>query len=207
MTDSKIIHYVSGKVMPFSEDDVDTDIIIPSGYLRAVTWDDVAKGLLMPRRIGSDGEKLETVLNDPRYAGASILLGGSSFGCGSSREHAPQAIKRSGYNAIVAVSYAGIFGDNCFAIGLPAVSIGRTDMNYLLAIVEEDPTIEIMIDMHTKKILPSKSEVSLDFDIEEGHRQGFISGTWDEKDKLARNMAAVTHIMENSPCYNGYENL
>ena len=198
----KIIRKVEGRAMPFMEDDVDTDVIIPSRYLATITWDDVGKGLLWSRKHSQDGKPLEnSVLNNPDYAGAKLLLAGNNFGCGSSREHAPQAIKCH-FDGIVAISYAGIFDGNCYAIGLPAVRVTPENMQVLLRVTQGNPNTIFRLDLEQKAI--SYDGKSAPIDINEINRQGFLTGTWDERDTLAGNLSKTREVAARSPYVAGY---
>lgn len=198
----KIIRTVEGRAMPFLEDDVDTDVIIPSRYLATITWDDVGKGLLWSRRYSQDGKPLEnSVLNDPTYAGAKLLLAGNNFGCGSSREHAPQAIKCH-FDGIIAISYAGIFDGNCYAIGLPAVRVSPENMQLLLTETQTNPITSFKLDLEKKVISYDKKTISID--INEINRQGFLTGNWDERDTLVGNLEKVRARAKRSLYVNNY---
>lgn len=198
----KIIRTVEGRAMPFIEDDVDTDVIIPSRYLATITWDDVGRGLLWSRRYSQDGKPLEnSVLNNPNYAGAKLLLAGNNFGCGSSREHAPQAIKCH-FDGIVAISYAGIFDGNCYAIGLPAVRVTPENMQVLLRETQGNPKTTFRLDLEQKVI--SYDGKSVPIDINEINRQGFLTGTWDERDTLVGNLPKTREVAARSPYVTGY---
>ena len=130
---------VSGTGIHLPGDDIDTDRIIPARYLKCVTFDDLAGTHFYDVRFDPDGKPTGHPLDDPRFAGASIMLSGSNFGCGSSREHAPQAIYRSGFRAIIAESFAEIFFGNSTTLGMPCVSASREDIESLGAAIEEDP--------------------------------------------------------------------
>ena len=197
--EDKIIKSVRGTAMPLEESDLDTDIIIRSRYLLTIDWKGVGKGLLHPRKFGPNGEKLDTVLNDPRFAGAAFLFLGNNSGCGSSREHAPQAIKQH-YKAIVAGSFAGIFDDNCYAIGLPAVTAMQEVMGDLFKQAREHPETEFYLNLENRRIsYTTRSSgddviVSYPIEISDANREGFLEGEWDERDALLANMGKVREL-------------
>src|ERR1700722_9491283 len=118
---------VAGRAVHVPGNDIDTDRIIPARYLKCVTFDGLGEGLFYDVRKNADGSDKPHPLNDPRFAGATVLLSGANFGCGSSREHAPQAILKYGFKAIVAESFAEIFFGNCTAIGIPCLCASRED--------------------------------------------------------------------------------
>ncbi len=207
MAANKIIKHVMGNAMPFGEDDVDTDVIIPSKFLLTITWDEVGKGLLYPRRYNKDGTLNETSpLNNARYAESRILLAGKNFGCGSSREHAPQAIKAN-FDAVIAASYAGIFDGNCYAIGLPAVKVSPENLAKLMETVKESPQIVFRMDLEQKTISYniSHSESQIPFDLDDVKREGFLKGTWDERDLLTRNLPKTREVASRLPYLNGFQ--
>ena len=119
---------ITGKVVPVPGANMDTDRIIPARFLKCVTFDELAGKMFYDERFNADGSSKGHPIDDPQHVGASILIGGENFGCGSSREHAPQAIKRSGIRAVVAESFAEIFFGNSSGIGLPCVCANAADL-------------------------------------------------------------------------------
>lgn len=114
------VNTITGTAVPVPGADMDTDRIIPARFLKCITFDELAGTMFWDERFNADGSSKGHPIDDPRFKGASIILGGENFGCGSSREHAPQAIKRSGIKAVVAETFAEIFFGNSTGIGLPA---------------------------------------------------------------------------------------
>ncbi len=198
---SKVITEILSMGMPFGEDNVDTDVIIPSRYLKTLTWEEVGEGLFYPRRFDQAKQPLSTVFNDPQYRGARILFAGGNFGCGSSREHAPQAIKAH-YDAVVAVSFAGIFDGNCYAIGLPAVRVSKDHLVQLLERARVAPLTHFTLNLKSKQV--SYAGETLPFEISDVNRQGFLTGTWDERDKLVANLPRTRTIAEQLPYVTGF---
>ncbi|MCW5550232.1 MAG: isopropylmalate isomerase, partial [Opitutaceae bacterium] len=119
---------IAGRGVVVPGNDIDTDRIIPARFLQCVTFDGLAAGLFADDRKAAAAAGGVHPLDDPRFHGASILLSGANFGCGSSREHAPQAIRKAGFRAVVAEGYAEIFFGNATNIGLPCVSAARADL-------------------------------------------------------------------------------
>ena len=198
-----VIKQIEGRAVPFPEDNVDTDQIAPTQEaLYVVNWEELADVFCVKHRLKADGSiNQECVLNDPRYQGARILIGGRNFGCGSSREHATQGTKAR-YDAVVALSFAPIYADNAYAIGLPAVEIDETSMSTLLGIVRSDPQTVLSLDLETKAISRNSQRVSLH--IDEAKRQGFLQGTWDERARLYENLLKTRAILDNSAYVRGY---
>ena len=141
------IRQVRGTGVYVPGDDIDTDQIIPARFMRCVTFDGLGEYAFHDRRFDQSGASLGHPLDDPRFAGASIFVAGRNFGCGSSREHAPQAMYRFGIRAVVGESFAEIFLDNGIAMGMPCVSVGHDDARQIGQAIEADPKVEIVVDI------------------------------------------------------------
>ncbi len=137
------IRQVTGCGVPLLLDDIDTDRIIPARFLRCVTFDGLGKHAFEDDRQQDPNHPF----NNEKYQSGSVLVAGRNFGCGSSREHAPQSLIRWGIKAIIAESFAEIFFGNCTALGTPAVCAGRSDLEKLAELIEEDPSREITVDV------------------------------------------------------------
>src|SRR5262245_26406704 len=141
------IEQVTGRAVHVPGEDIDTDRIIPARFLKCVTFDGLGEHLFRDVRFREDGTPTGHPLDDPRFAGATILVAGRNFGCGSSREHAPQSIVKWGFRAIVAESFAEIFFGNSVALGMPCVSLARPELDKLAALVEKKPETEVSVDL------------------------------------------------------------
>ena len=130
---------VIGKAVPVPGADMDTDRIIPARFLKCITFDELAGTMFYDERFNADGSSKGHPIDAPQHAGAVIILGGENFGCGSSREHAPQAIKRSGIAAVVAESFAEIFFGNSTGIGLPCVCASHDALVQAMRLTEQAP--------------------------------------------------------------------
>src|SRR5690349_21828607 len=128
MSNDSVIKSVKGRAVAVSGDDIDTDRIMPARYLKCVTFASIGQYAFQDERFAQDGEPKGHPLDAPAHKGASVLVVNKNFGCGSSREHAPQGILRFGIKAIVGESFAEIFAGNCAAIGLPAVTASEKDV-------------------------------------------------------------------------------
>ena len=167
----KAVRVISGTALPLKRSDVDTDQIIPAEWLKRVERTGFEKGLFSTWR-----DDRNFVMNDERYAGASILVAGPSFGVGSSREHAVWALLQYGFNAVIAPSFSDIFRNNCTKNGLVPVVVAESVVQQLWDAIEVDPTTEITVDMENLKIeVPSRGIVaSFPMDAPTQHR--FING-------------------------------
>ncbi len=183
---------VSGTGIHLPGDDIDTDRIIPARYLKCVTFDDLAGTHFYDVRFDQDGKPTGHPLDDPRFAGASIMLSGSNFGCGSSREHAPQAIYRSGFRAIIAESFAEIFFGNSTTLGMPCVSASREDIESLAAAIEEDPGTGIRIDLESMTV--SYGDRNFAITMPDSARQALTAGRWDPIQELLDNEKEITSV-------------
>ncbi|MEC9055958.1 MAG: 3-isopropylmalate dehydratase small subunit [Verrucomicrobiota bacterium] len=183
---------VSGTGIHLPGDDIDTDRIIPARYLKCVTFDDLAGTHFYDVRFDPDGKPTGHPLDEPRFAGASIMLSGSNFGCGSSREHAPQAIYRSGFRAIIAESFAEIFFGNSTTLGMPCVSASREDIESLGAAIEEDPGTGIRIDLESMTVSYEDHEFAIT--MPDSARQALTAGRGDPIQELLDNEKEITSV-------------
>ena len=177
--------------------DIDTDRIIPARYLKCVTFDDLADKHFYDVRFDTEGNPTGHPLDDPRFEGASILLSGPNFGCGSSREHAPQAIYRSGFRAIIAESFAEIFFGNSTTLGMPCVSAAAEDIAALGAALEENPATAIAIDLEALTV--SYGDTSFAITMPDSARQALTSGRWDPIQELLDSDEAISKVGEALP--------
>src|SRR5580692_7703134 len=143
---------VAGTAVHVPGSDIDTDRIIPARFMKCVPFDGLGEFAFYDVRQNADGTDRAHPLNDPRFAGANILLSGENFGCGSSREHAPQSLYRFGFRAVIAESFAEIFFGNSITLGMPCVTLARADLQALAAAIEKDPKAEIVVDVQNRKV-------------------------------------------------------
>ena len=170
---SEKITRVVGRACVLRGNDIDTDRIIPARYLRCVTFDDVGEHAFEDDRQQAKGDH---PLDDERFEGANILVVGQNFGCGSSREHAPQALMRWGFDAFIGGSFAEIFFGNCVAMGLPCVTLSRDDLGALMDSVSVGPDQPVAVDLEAKTVGHRGSGYALS--IPEGAREQLIEGAW-----------------------------
>ena len=180
---------VSGTAVHIPGSDIDTDRIIPARFMKCVTFDGLGDYLFYDVRKHADGSDKEHPLNDARFKGASILLAGVNFGCGSSREHAPQAIYRYGFRAVIAESFAEIFFGNCTTLGIPCAVATAGDLADLRAAVEADPTVTVTIDVDACRV--HCGDRSFPVHIPDTAREALISGHWDAIADLIEGIPSV----------------
>lgn len=175
---------VSGRAVFIPGADIDTDRIIPARFMKCVTFDGLGEFAFYDVRFNPDtGEKTEHPLNDPRFDDATILLAGVNFGCGSSREHAPQSLAKYGFKAVIAESFAEIFFGNSTTLAMPCVTLTAGEIDQLRQAVDADPAVEITIDLVNKRV---RSSTGLDFplNIAESARDALVAGRWDPIQEL-----------------------
>lgn len=171
------IKQVSGRAVPVPGDDVDTDRIIPARFMKCVTFDGLGEFAFYDVRFDADGNKKPHPLNEERFEGATVMLAGANFGCGSSREHAPQSLHKFGIRAIIGLSFAEIFFGNSTTLGIPCVTVEEKTLHLLTQEVESHPEHELVIDLEQKQI--SVAGNSFPCDIPESAREALIDGQWD----------------------------
>ena len=177
---------ISGQAVPVIGNDIDTDRIIPARFLRCVTFDGLGAQAFADDRAQAAGQH---PFDMPQYQGASILVVNGNFGCGSSREHAPQSLARWGIKAIVGESFAEIFFGNCIAIGLPCVTASPEIVQQIQSKLQANPDTPMTVDLVTKAVTCGDLVVKAIAD--EGARQMFLQGTWDNCGQLIQNQSAI----------------
>lgn len=182
---------VSGRAVFIPGADIDTDRIIPARFMKCVTFDGLGEFAFYDVRFNSEtGEQTDHPLNDPRFAGASILVAGVNFGCGSSREHAPQSLKKYGFHGVIAESFAEIFFGNSTTLAMPCVIASAADIVKLRDAIETDPATVVTIDVENLKVTTSGG---LDFPVTmpDSAREALVSGRWDPIQELLDNADAI----------------
>ncbi len=168
---------VAGTGLPLAGNDIDTDRIIPARFLRSVSFEGLETHLFEDDIAQTTAQGRTHALTDPRFAGASILVVNRNFGCGSSREHAPQAIRRKGFSAVVGESFSEIFFGNAVALGLPCVTGDRGDVGALQQILERQPGAGIAIDLDTQQLRCGEWQMAIA--LPPAARESFLDGSWD----------------------------
>jgi 3-isopropylmalate/(R)-2-methylmalate dehydratase small subunit len=202
MSDTSRIERIAGRAVPVRGQDIDTDRIIPARFLKSVSFDGLEAHVFEDDRLQLQQSGAVHPFDNPSYAGATILLGNANFGCGSSREHAPQALRRWGIRAIVAESFAEIFFGNSMSIGLPCVTASRGDLDTLMETVEANPAETFEIDLRAGLI--SGGGHRLVIALPESARQAFLSGDWDATGLLLANYDEVERTAARLPYVKGF---
>jgi 3-isopropylmalate/(R)-2-methylmalate dehydratase small subunit len=184
-----VIREISGGAIAVRGNDIDTDRIIPARYMKELTFDRLGQYSFYDQRFDSSGNALDHPLNDSRFEGAGILLVNKNFGCGSSREHAPQALMRWGIRAIIGESFAEIFAGNCTALGVPTLTVGHGEIEELMRLVEAEPQTELRIDLESQQVQAGGSKIS--FSLSASQAQVFLSGTWDTTTSLLEGLEEI----------------
>ncbi len=193
------ITQIFGSGVPLLLDDIDTDRIIPARFLRCVTFDGLGDHAFEDDRLQDKSHPFD----DARFRHGSVLIGGRNFGCGSSREHAPQALMRWGIKAIIAESFAEIFFGNCTTLGIPCVAASRPDLDRLAKAVEENPTRVITIDLLSKQV--RSDEIVFGIEILESARSSLTTGNWDFLGQLLDGATSVKQTASQLPYMTGFK--
>ncbi|CAI8351436.1 MAG: 3-isopropylmalate dehydratase small subunit [Opitutia bacterium UBA7350] len=192
---SKPITSVCARAVYVPGDDIDTDRIIPARFMKCITFDGLGKYLFHDVRKDESGADKAHNLNDPRFSGAGIILSGNNFGCGSSREHAPQSIQRAGYQAIIAGSFAEIFFGNSTNLGIICVTVGDAKREILAKAIETNPQLQVSIDIDAGEIC--YGEERMECAIKANARESLMSGNYDPLDELLSGANAVEDVAHN----------
>ncbi len=183
------ISEVTGRGVYVPGNDIDTDRIIPARFMKCVTFDGLGEFLFHDMRRNDDGTDKPHPLNEPRFKGATVLLSGANFGCGSSREHAPQAIQKYGLKAVVAENFAEIFFGNCTTLGMPCVTASREDIARIASAIDQEPRTEIVVDVASQEIRFGGQTVKAG--VREAARDALVHGRWDAIGELLDGLPAA----------------
>jgi 3-isopropylmalate/(R)-2-methylmalate dehydratase small subunit len=194
------IDRIEGRACVLRGNDIDTDRIIPARYLRAITFDGLGEHAFEDDRIQAKGDH---PFDDERFAGASLLIVGANFGCGSSREHAPQALMRSGFRAFIGESFAEIFAGNCTALGLPYAMLDADDLAALMDAVVLDPEQQVLLDLEARTVTSRAGTAAAK--IPDGVRRQLLEGSWnatrvllDAGDAIEATSARIPYLSDFS---------
>ena len=192
------IERVTGRAVHVPGEDLDTDRIIPARFLKCVTFDGLGAHLFHDVRFREDGTAAGHPLDDPKFAGATILVAGRNFGCGSSREHAPQSIVKWGFRAVIAESFAEIFFGNSVALGMPCVSLARAELDQLAARVTARPDTVVTVDL-VAGVVKTGDDMSFSFSMKPSAREALRKGLWDPIGQLLEGKEQIRAVMASLP--------
>jgi 3-isopropylmalate/(R)-2-methylmalate dehydratase small subunit len=191
------VDYVEGTGVPIRGNDIDTDQIIPARFMKVVTFDGLGEFAFFDLRFDDEDNQKDHPLNEERFQDANVMVVNSNFGCGSSREHAPQALMRWGIDAIIGESFAEIFAGNCLALGIPTVTADHETINDLQQWIEDNPDGEIDIDIASETIAYGGQEVGVE--VNEGQRKALVDGIWDTTALMKSNQNAIEETAADLP--------
>ena len=194
-----VVQRISGTALIIQGEDIDTDRIIPARFLKCVSFDALGDQVFADDRLELAGEH---PFDQERFKGASILIVNGNFGCGSSREHAPQALMRWGIRAVVGVSFAEIFFGNCLALGIPCASASPDQILAIQAAVNGDPTRHWALDLEGRTLASDQERCEVTSDA--GPRDMLRSGRWDATSQLLDNSSKVEGLMHRLPYLNNF---
>jgi len=196
------IRRVSGTALPLRGDDVDTDRIIPARFLVSITFEGLGAHAFEDDRRSLSAKGETHPFDDARFRGAGILLVNRNFGCGSSREHAPQALQRGGIKAVVGESFSEIFFGNSVAIGLPCVTLPRETVQELQTLVEGAPKSALSVDLESETLVAEGKAYPVS--IPSNAREAFLSGHWDGTSMLLDRFGEVEALARRLPYVAGF---
>jgi 3-isopropylmalate/(R)-2-methylmalate dehydratase small subunit len=192
------ITVISGRALPLRGDDLDTDRIMPARFLRAVTFENLEKHVFEDDRAANPAHPF----NDPRYQGATILVVNRNFGCGSSREHAPQGLARYGFKAIIGESFSEIFQGNSAMLGLPCFVAERGALEALQSLIETSP--ELVVESRVDEGTVKAGALTIAVTLPPAVRDSFLSGQWNPTAMLLANFDEVRKVAASLPYVSGF---
>ena len=195
---ARAIRSISGRGLPLRGNDIDTDRIMPARFLRAVSFAGLERHLFEDDRAANAAHPF----NDPRYAGASILVVNANFGCGSSREHAPQGLARSGIRAVVGESFSEIFLGNAAILGIPCFAMERAAVDELQSLIERTPEVGITLDVQSERV--DAGSLRAGARVPPALRDAFTSGQWNPTAMLLDRYDEVDDVAGRLPYMKGF---
>ena len=199
---SERITAVQGRGLPRRGNDVDTDRIIPARFLKSISFEGLETHLFEDDIAQDKAQGTTHPLTDPRFESASVLVVNRNFGCGSSREHAPQAIRRRGFACVVGVSYSEIFFGNSVALGMPCPTVTAEAAHQLLALTEASPETSFVLDLQAMTI--SGGGLTLPVTLPAAAREAFLDGSWDATAQLLDRFEEVKAVAASLPYVSGW---
>ena len=191
---------IEGTAIPLRGEDIDTDRIIPARYLKCVTFDGLGEYAFFDERFDENNTPKDHPFNDETYLKSNILVVNKNFGCGSSREHAPQSLMRFGIDVIVGESFAEIFAGNCTTLGIPILTGPEESVDTLMSFIETNPDSPLKVDVVGKSVMFGENKIKVD--IPESSRMVLIEGTWDSTAILLKNKPDIEAAASRLPYLN-----
>ena len=195
------VERVTGTGIPVRGNDIDTDQITPARYLKVVTFKGLGEAVFRDQRFDDDGEPKDHPFNEEQYQDANVLVVNANFGCGSSREHAPQALMRWGIDAIVGESFAEIFAGNCLALGIPTVTADQETIRELQDYIEKYPDAEIEVDVAGETV--HYDDRTVEVTVDDAQRKALVDGIWDTTALMKANRNAIAETAASLPYVEG----
>jgi len=191
------VDYVEGTGIPIRGNDIDTDQIIPARFMKVVTFDGLGEFAFFDVRFDDDDNQKDHPMNEERFQDANVMVVNNNFGCGSSREHAPQALMRWGIDAIIGEGFAEIFAGNCLALGIPTVTADHETINALQQWVDDNPDGDIEVDVAAETVRYGDNEISVS--VDDAQRQALVEGIWDTTALMKANRNAIEETAAQLP--------
>ncbi|MFC7139372.1 3-isopropylmalate dehydratase small subunit [Halosimplex aquaticum] len=191
------VDYVEGTGIPIRGNDIDTDQIIPARFMKVVTFDGLGEFAFFDLRFDDEDEQKDHPMNEERFQDANVMVVNANFGCGSSREHAPQALMRWGIDAIIGESFAEIFAGNCLALGIPTVTADHETINALQQWVDDNPDGDIEVDVRAETVTYGDNEISVS--VDRAQREALVEGNWDTTALMKANQNAIQETADSLP--------
>ncbi|WP_226012619.1 3-isopropylmalate dehydratase small subunit [Halomicrobium salinisoli] len=195
------VDYVEGSGVPIRGNDIDTDQIIPARFMKVVTFDGLGEFAFFDLRFDDEDNEKDHPFNEERFQDANVMVVNANFGCGSSREHAPQALMRWGIDAIIGESFAEIFAGNCLALGIPTLTADHETITDLQEWVDEHPDGDIEVDVEAETV--TYGGQTIDVEVDDAQRQALVEGIWDTTALMKANQNAIDETVDGLPYVDG----
>ncbi|AUG46958.1 3-isopropylmalate dehydratase small subunit [Haloarcula taiwanensis] len=191
------VDYVEGSGIPIRGNDIDTDQIIPARFMKVVTFDGLGEFAFFDLRFDDEDNEKDHPFNEERFQDSNVMVVNNNFGCGSSREHAPQALMRWGIDAIIGEGFAEIFAGNCLALGIPTVTADHETINALQQWVDDNPDGEIEVDVRAETVTYGDNEINVS--VDRAQREALVEGNWDTTALMKANKNAIEETASQLP--------
>ena len=197
MSDDERVTEVTGTGIPVRGNDIDTDQIIPARFLKLVSFEGMGEFAFFDLRFDEEDNQKDHPFNDERFQEANVLVVNANFGCGSSREHAPQALMRWGIDAIIGESFAEIFAGNCLALGIPTVTADEETVTAIQDLIDEQPATEFTVDVAEETV--TYNGETIDVNVDDAQRKALVDGVWDTTALMQSNAETAAGVAKKLP--------